>query len=262
VAPRSSPWWSSQGTRTHPVTTMDQQPICRLIIVILSLTTISVHVTNADVICYKCSDRPGSDWYDADCGAYDYRGNAETVVGDWDICYIQIYDNGYVTRSYARGPDDGDCGYGSVWTYCYCKGDYCNTHSYCEQCGYPKPTPETTEHPTIHTETTTEPLPSTTYTNYVTTTDLKSTSTDATTIVPATSLRCFHCIDCATVSEGTTPIIEDQFLSCSTIVFLNSAEVIRGGTYEEHPDGECVEHTGSVSCWCSENLCNSYTISL
>ncbi|CAL4065488.1 unnamed protein product [Meganyctiphanes norvegica] len=155
------------------------------------------------------------------------------------------------------------------------------TGSYCEQCGVSPP--RTTEHttgtttdppttidtspayttePSSPTTTSSDPAtpdpPTSIDTSPVTTTD--PTSPTTTSSDPATTLRCYHCIDCGTVDEDTTPIIEDNFLSCSTIMILESVEVIRGGSYDAHPDGECVEHTESLSCWCNGDLCNKHTI--
>ncbi|CAL4083283.1 unnamed protein product, partial [Meganyctiphanes norvegica] len=115
--------------------------------------------------------------------------------------------------------EDG-CIYGSDYTEhflteCRCEGSFCNTDNFCEQCD-PPTTPGTTEPPT--------------------TTD----ATPATTSESTTTLSCYHCIDCDTVDEDTTPIVEDNFLSCSTIAFLNNGEVIRGGSQDAHPDGECL----------------------
>ncbi|CAL4160459.1 unnamed protein product, partial [Meganyctiphanes norvegica] len=263
-----------------------------------------VQVTNA-VSCYACQNVPAHNYYsdyDRDCGEFDYHGRNGTWRG-YDTCWLSIQDNGYMHRGWdSFGHEDGECEYGTYYnpnhnyTLCFCKGDYCNTDSYCAQCGYPKPTPSTTEFTTDitteHTETTTtaEVSTPTTYVTTAMTTEVPTPTTDitpATTTEPSTptsitttaptteestpitvttstttsdlpslTLKCFHCIDCADVDEDSTPIIEDEFLSCSTIVFLNSAEVIRGGSYDEHPDGMCLEHTGSVSCWCSQDLCN------
>ncbi|CAL4177196.1 unnamed protein product [Meganyctiphanes norvegica] len=220
---------------------MDQPTILNLIS--LLLTIVAVQLTNGSLTCYSCRDDPsyiGSDIYDPQCGAYDYDGQISTK--ERDGCYIVIYDSGYVKRGGEFGQfEDGDCKYGPVYTECYCKRFLCNTDSYCEQCGVSPPTPGTTEH------TTTEPL-TTTYT------------TPATTSESTTTLSCYHCIDCNTVDEDTTPIIEDNFLSCSTISFLNSAEVIRGGSQGAHPDGECLVTTATVTCWCNGDLCNKHTI--
>ncbi|CAL4179628.1 unnamed protein product [Meganyctiphanes norvegica] len=198
-------------------------------ILLVALTTASVQPTNGYVTCYQCYEDPtesDSDWYDPLCGAYDYHG-LWTSVGDsyWIGCHIKIYDNGYVRRGGVEGDFPTElCSYDSDSTSCFFKGSFSNTGSYCEECGYPKPTPGTT------------------------------------TSDPATTLRCYHCIDCGTVEEGTTPIIEDNFPSCSTILLLGSNEVIRGGSYDAHPDGECATTTDSVQCWCNGDLCNKNTI--
>ncbi|CAL4152710.1 unnamed protein product [Meganyctiphanes norvegica] len=238
---------------------MDQPTILHLITLLLATIAVAVQLTNGDdvVTCYECSDDPNDSslpWYDPQCAKYDYNGLTYNYK-NYDGCLLRIYDSGYVYRGAYNGPyEDGDCGPWSYYNECYCQGSYCNTDSYCEQCGFSPPTPRTTEHTT---ETTTDSL-TTIDTSPATTTEPASPTT--TSSDPATTLRCYHCIDCGTVDEDTTPIIEDNFLSCSTIMILESVEVIRGGSYAAHPDGECVEHTESLSCWCNGDLCNKHTI--
>ncbi|CAL4173282.1 unnamed protein product, partial [Meganyctiphanes norvegica] len=236
------------------LTTMDQPTILRLIALLLTTAGATVQSNNvADLTCYFCSDNPNFPRYDPLCGTYDYRGETLTMVQDG--CTIYIYDDGHVSRGgvYGSHIENGECNYGNDYTSCYCTGSYCNTDSYCEQCGVSPPTPRTTEH------TTTEPLTTTDTTPAAATTE-PLTTTFATTSESTTTLSCYHCIDCDTVDEGTTPIIEDNFLSCSTIAFLNSAAVIRGGSYDAHPDGECVITSSTVTCWCNGDLCNKHTL--
>ncbi|CAL4149513.1 unnamed protein product [Meganyctiphanes norvegica] len=110
---------------------MGQHSLLRLIFVVAVLAR--VYEVNA-ITCYDCSVDPDDPDYDPDCGRYDFDGN--TFTYDGDTCYTVIYDNGDVARGlygYAW-MDDGDCSYWPGKKYCYCKTDYCNTHSYCEQC--------------------------------------------------------------------------------------------------------------------------------
>ncbi|CAL4121028.1 unnamed protein product [Meganyctiphanes norvegica] len=233
---------------------MDQQTI---LLFIALLTTAAVRLSTAVKACYSCSDVPGHDEYDSQCGAYDYRGHTHDDF-IWQNCFLKIYECGYVTRGGTTGyHEEGYCSNWPGGITCYCQNYYCNTDSYCEKC-VSSSTPGTPEHTTI---TTTEPL-TTTYTS-TTTAEPPSPTTDATlatTSDPAATFSCYNCMDCATVDEDTTPIIEDKFLSCSTIVILESVVVIRGGNYDAHPDGECVTNTGSVQCWCTGDICNRNSI--
>ncbi|CAL4080491.1 unnamed protein product, partial [Meganyctiphanes norvegica] len=94
------------------------------------------------------------------------------------------------------------------------------------QCGYPKPTPSST------TMTTVEPSP------------------------PSGSLSCYTCFNCPAIDEST-PVIEDAtFVTCVSIFPLEFSEVIRSGSDEDHPDGACIQHSQTLMCWCSTDLCN------
>ncbi|CAL4088897.1 unnamed protein product, partial [Meganyctiphanes norvegica] len=221
-----SPWCITQtlmlrlGNTVSSVTTMVQQVVLLQLIAVTALTCESV---TADITCYYCSDNPSDESYDPACGIYEYQGQTQNFGEYHDTCTITIYDKGYVLRGVSAGPfEDGECfeqdGY---YTGCHCRGDLCNTHSFCAQCGYPKPTP-----------------------------------------TPAETLKCYQCIDCAIVDEDTTPVVEDKYLSCASTVFMNSTEVIRSGSYEEHTDGECIQHMETLTCWCSQDLCNNDQIGL
>ncbi|CAL4126413.1 unnamed protein product, partial [Meganyctiphanes norvegica] len=254
----------------------DKYTLLRLIRVV-SLVAAGAQVTKARMTCYYCSTNTESGIpYDSDCDSYYYNGSSISTYDGYTACDITVSDNGYVYRGGAfYDHTDGECSYGLDSTQCYCVGDYCNTESYCAQCGYPRPTPGTTELTTLTTsepppttmgpttENTSEP-PTTTMEPITATTSKPSQSTSSATTLtsakPPGSLRCYNCINCSSVDEDSTDVLEDEFLACTTIIFLDSTEVIRGGTYDEHPDGECVEHTASVSCWCSHDLCNNYPI--
>ncbi|CAL4177386.1 unnamed protein product [Meganyctiphanes norvegica] len=235
---------------------MDQQTIILLITALL--TTAAVQLTTAWNTCYYCSDDPswiGSDWYDTECAAYDYRGL--TVEHTGTGCYIRIYDSGYVSRGPISGDfEDGDCYHLRGYITCFCKDKNCNTDSYCEQC-FSTLTPSTPEQTTV---TTTEPLTSTYTTTTAEPTSPTTDASPATTIDPAANLSCYNCMNCASVDEDTTPTIEDNFLSCSTILVLESGLVIRGGSYDAHPDGECVTNTATVQCWCTSDICTRNSI--
>ncbi|CAL4094661.1 unnamed protein product, partial [Meganyctiphanes norvegica] len=214
------------------VYTMELYGVLRFINVVLVLTTTVVQFTTAE-ICYGCTDDPDDSDnfppYDAECAQYDYRGHAN----DWgsDGCSIKVYDNGYITRMYASGHEDGDCVYGSGYTECFCTGVCCNTDSFCEHC-----TGLTTEDTTV------------------------TITTSSSTTSPAT-LKCYECINCDNVDDAT-PVIEGEYMSCVTTIMLESGEVIRGGSSEEHPDGECSQNAATLSCWCSKDICNGNTIDL
>ncbi|CAL4153325.1 unnamed protein product, partial [Meganyctiphanes norvegica] len=207
------------------LSTMDLYGVLRFITVVLVLTV--VQFTTAK-ICYECTDEPnngGFPPYDAECAQYDYRGHSNT----WhtDGCSIKVYDTGYITRLYSDGYEDGDCVYGSGYTECFCTSNYCNTDSFCDDC----------------TDLTTE-----------------NTTTTSSTTSPAT-LTCYECINCGHIDDAT-PVIVGEYMSCVTTILLESAEVIRGGSSKEHSDGECSQNTATLSCWCSEDLCNGNTIEL
>ncbi|CAL4191711.1 unnamed protein product, partial [Meganyctiphanes norvegica] len=142
---------------------------------------------------------------------------------------FRIGVDGYIHRGIygGLGEDDGECHSLSTATICMCKDDYCNTGSYCSQCEYPKPTPGT--------DTTTEEMTLTTSNQPPPTTDA---STLASTPSPA-SLTCYECLGCSSI-DSSTPVISDaSYQSCVTTVSLNSGNVFRGGSYDQHPDGEC-----------------------
>ncbi|CAL4061084.1 unnamed protein product [Meganyctiphanes norvegica] len=212
---------------------MEQHGLLRFITVVLVLGATVVQLSTA-ATCYFCTDDPNDadDWptYDADCGKFDYMGNTDSL--SFGGCSIRIYDSGYIDRWATIGNEDGECIYETDSTACYCTGEYCNTDSFCADCGYPKPTP-TTEGTTM-------------------------TTTSSSTAAPVT-LKCYQCINCGHV-DNDTPVIEGEYLSCVTTTVLESAEVIRGGSSKEHPDGECSQNTATLSCWCSEDLCNDITI--
>ncbi|CAL4181390.1 unnamed protein product [Meganyctiphanes norvegica] len=198
-------------------------------ICVVALVVGAAKVTTATIYtCYHCSDIPNDSLpYDSECSEYSYDGLTTTTV--FEVCFIEIQDEGYMRRGTGSSIyADGDCVYESGYTRCYCEGDLCNTESYCSQCGYPKPTPGT------------------------------STTTEVTTTSPGI-LSCYECIGCPSV-DSSTPVFSDaSYLSCTTVV-LNDANVIRGGSYDHHPDGECAQDDGILSCWCSSNLCNNIKI--
>ncbi|CAL4062135.1 unnamed protein product [Meganyctiphanes norvegica] len=204
-------------------------------------------VTTASITCYMCTDDPMIGFpYDPACGDYSYSGRAETWDGA-DTCYITINEGGYMLRGIyvGQGHGDGDCTYGIGYTACYCKGGLCNTESYCSQCGYPMPTPGSST--TIETTTLTTTNPPT---------------TDASTISPDT-LTCYQCMGCSSVDSSTPVNSDTSYQSCVTTISLSSGYVIRGGSYDQHPDGECAQHTEIITCWCStKDLCNDEDIHL
>ncbi|CAL4110766.1 unnamed protein product, partial [Meganyctiphanes norvegica] len=227
---------------------------------VVALVVGAAQVTTGTPTCYRCSDDPEDGLpYDPECSEYSYNG----IIGiQLDACFIEIQDGGYLRRgNSASWHDDGDCVYGSSYTRCYCKEDLCNTESFCSLCGYPKPTPGTSTTTEVTTLTTTKPPPSTT-TEVTTTTNPPPLTTDDTTLTSTTTpgiLSCYECIGCPNV-DSSTPVISDaSYLSCTTVV-LNDANVIRGGSHEHHPDGECTVDSEIVYCWCSSNLCNNIKI--
>ncbi|CAL4157988.1 unnamed protein product, partial [Meganyctiphanes norvegica] len=219
--------------------------IKQIIIQLICVAVLSgIQVTNA-LTCYHCTDNPGEGSgrpYVADCGRFDYQG-ASTEQGDDTTCYIAITNDGFVQRGRSESPIfyQGGCQYGTSFTGCFCKGGLCNTHSFCAHCGYPRPTPTTTEQTTSTTDPTT----------------LTPVSTEPPTPSNPT-LRCYTCVDCPEV-EDSTHVIEGDFLTCVSTIFLNSAEVIRSGSHEDQPD-ECIHHAETLSCYCSSDLCNDYTL--
>jgi len=225
---------------------------------IICLVVLSGHIQVASALtCYSCSDDPNSLFpYDPECGIYSYN-NVENTIEDTtprEICYILLKNNGNVQRGKNNNGgkyDDGDCRYGTSFTECYCTGDLCNTDSYCSQCGYPKPTPVATETTTSTTSTTTT-TPSTT--SEAPTTTLSTTTESSS----GGSLTCYNCFDCPSIDQNSTPVVEDEeFLTCVTSVLLNiKDEVVRGGSFDDRQDGECVQFDGVFSCWCTSSLCN------
>ncbi|CAL4188365.1 unnamed protein product [Meganyctiphanes norvegica] len=203
---------------------MDKHQV--LLVRFIGVVFVAAQVTTAYITCYFCTDGPSGHPYDSECSEYSYNGL--TTIGDFDTCFLEIYDEGYLRRYVgSSGHADGDCVYGLGYTGCFCEGNLCNTESYCSQCGYPKPTPGTS-----------------------TTTELTTTSG---------ILSCYECIGCPNV-DSSTPVISDaSYLSCTTVV-LNDANVIRGGSYDHHPDGECAQDDDILSCWCSSNFCNNIKI--
>ncbi|CAL4122324.1 unnamed protein product [Meganyctiphanes norvegica] len=222
-----------------------------MLLVVVVLCGGLLQVTTAEITCYECTDDPDNAYhtYDPQCGSYHYQGHTDNMNG-YDTCGIGIFNNGYTKRFIATTVSgDGECNYPYSLTECLCKGILCNSNSFCAQCGYPRPTPGTTEATTTTTTTvTTTPTPLTTHV----------TTTLATTSVPLQNIKCYSCVGCFIVEEGTTPVVEDGFTSCMTTVYQDRSQVIRGGSYEEHPDGECIGNKEAFSCWCSsKDLCNA-----
>ncbi|CAL4091867.1 unnamed protein product, partial [Meganyctiphanes norvegica] len=244
--------------------TMDQHSglLRHFAVVLALLTATALQNTDASNTCYYCTDDPNDRPYDAECSKYDYQGHTEDWYG-YHGCSITIYDdNGYIYRGFDNENEDGNCRYGPSYTICYCTGSNCNTGSYCAQCGYPRPTPGlTTEDTTV---TTTQQLPHTTEDTTVTMTQqpphTTANTTPISTATPVT-LKCFQCNPCGHVDDNTL-VTEDEYLSCVTTMDLESAEVIRGGSYKGHSDGQCAQNSETVSCWCSSDLCNNSIIEL
>ncbi|CAL4112086.1 unnamed protein product, partial [Meganyctiphanes norvegica] len=211
-----------------------------------TLTTTNPPPSTADntITCYQCFDDPASGVYDPDCADYRYDGRT------WDgavVCYIVIYNNGYLQRGPlvdGAGHDDGECYYGSDFTECYCKSAYCNTESYCSQCGYPKPTPDTTTTTEATTLTTTNPPPPTT----------------------DNTITCYQCFDdpasgvydpdCADYSyDGRT---WDGADACYIVIYddgyLRRGPLVDGAGHE---DGECYYGSGFTECYCKSAYCNT-----
>ncbi|CAL4229961.1 unnamed protein product, partial [Meganyctiphanes norvegica] len=241
---------------------MVMQPI--LLVFVITFARMSAS-DSFNLTCYNCHDDPdGGSYtytpYDPDCGHFYYNGNTDERVDAGLTCVTVIENSGYVTRGIYMSPGhaDGECYYGSSYTRCHCTGDSCNTASYCEQCRYPKPTPSTTE---VTTHPTSKSTIGTTEATSLTTKEPISTTTDDIAITTTNQLewlKCYNCIDCSSVDEST-PVIEDEnFITCVTIMVVISKEVdvVRGGSYDEYVDGECVQHSEIFSCWCTSNLCN------
>ncbi|CAL4126398.1 unnamed protein product [Meganyctiphanes norvegica] len=226
----------------------------RLSIGVVALVIGAAQVATA-FTCFECSDHPQwSYWYlfDPGCGDFGYNGFITDTPGD--SCEMIVYDDGYTSRGHDYNHrEDGYCHYEPGYTMCYCKGDLCNTEGFCAQCEYPRPTPGTS--------TTTEATTSTDETT-LTTSKPPSPTTDATSTTSPDSLACYQCVGCTAV-DSSTPVISDaSYQSCVTTISLSSGNVIRGASYDQHSDGECIQNTVSLFCWCSEGLCNDKTIQL
>ncbi|CAL4122142.1 unnamed protein product [Meganyctiphanes norvegica] len=194
---------------------------------VVALVVGAARVTSA-FTCYKCNNILGDPDFDRNCPVYSYNGKPDIHI--WEACYIEFYVGGLTLRRGTNGSGyyDGYCTHGSGYTGCYCKADLCNTNSNCSQC-YPTQTP---------------------------TTDAASTTLPSTTSSPD-SLACYQCVGCSSV-DSSTPVISDaSYQSCVTTVVLNSGNVIRDGSYDQHPDGECAQDEETKSCWCSSNRCNT-----
>ncbi|CAL4150208.1 unnamed protein product, partial [Meganyctiphanes norvegica] len=121
----------------------------------------------------------------------------------------------------------------------------------------PPGTSTTTEVTTL--TTTNPPSPSTLITSKPSSPPTTDTTTLASTTSPD-SLACYQCIGCSSV-DSSTPVISDaSYQSCVTTVVLSDANVIRGGSYVLHPDGECAQDAEILSCWCSSSKCNNINI--
>ncbi|CAL4088153.1 unnamed protein product, partial [Meganyctiphanes norvegica] len=207
--------------------------------------------------CYSCTNDENIDDdherpFDLECGHLQYEGISNS--SDYNYCFIELWDNGAVSRGIFdqfSGYEDGDCqGYGHPWGSCICTSDLCNTGNFCEHCNFPW-VPPTTMAFTSTDHITTVPTK--------TTTSNESTSTPITTTTGGSGLICYHCVNCSNI-EDTTPVIQDSAFSlCVSTVFLNSGEVVRGGTKEQRPDGECEQYNYMLTCWCSLDFCNNKT---
>ncbi|CAL4228685.1 unnamed protein product [Meganyctiphanes norvegica] len=216
---------------------MERQHVLGLPWLICCLLTIrGLQQVDCTSSCYECTDDQAyTDFpYDPDCGSFGYHGDSILDSGIEDMCSIVILNSGGIIRRANRGFSDGQCRYQPSYTQCFCAGAFCNTNSFCGQCEYPRPTP------------------STTYASSTLTTMKLST--------PGSSLSCYSCIDCPTV-DVSTPVVEDaSFVTCvSTVLLSSGTEVVRGGSDEDHTDGECLQHSESLMCWCSSDLCNDGT---
>ncbi|CAL4197575.1 unnamed protein product [Meganyctiphanes norvegica] len=194
------------------------------------------------ITCYNCTsdeffDDDGRP-FDPDCGSLQYDGlTAES--SHYTYCITVLWESGAVIRGFfheTSGFEDGECRDNDPhWGECFCTHDRCNTGNYCEQCDYiwPPITNITTAAPTT----------------------LASTNEPITT-TEGSSLICYHCVDCSSIDDSTPVIQDPAFSSCVSTVFLTSTEVVRGGTRELRPDGECEQYNSILSCWCSTDFCN------
>ncbi|CAL4069814.1 unnamed protein product [Meganyctiphanes norvegica] len=205
-------------------------------------------VVNCGITCYHCTDdldTSPSYPYREDCGLYDYDGT-KFYMEYGNMCEIMIYDNGHTVRFPCKAHhDDGYCYDYVTHVNCFCTGDLCNTHSFCAQCGYPRPTPAEN---VITTLTTAKP---------------STFSPDTTTMTIAEpsphsgNLRCYTCFNCPTIDESTPTIEDASFVTCvSTFLLSSDMEVIRSESDEDHPGGSCIQHSQTLMCWCSKDLCN------
>ncbi|CAL4128746.1 unnamed protein product, partial [Meganyctiphanes norvegica] len=101
---------------------------------------------------------------------------------------------------------------------------------------------------------TTNPPPLTTDTTTLTTSNPPPRTTDD------TNIACYQCMGCSSLDPSTPVISDANYQSCVTTVFLSDSNVIRGATYDQHPDGECIQTTEILSCWCTSSLCNNNQI--
>ncbi|CAL4123376.1 unnamed protein product [Meganyctiphanes norvegica] len=109
----------------------------------------------------------------------------------------------------------------------------------------------TTEGPTEHTTPTTE--------------HTTPTTTPTTTRAPGEGLNCYSCVACPSVDENTPTLQLDEYTICVTSFFGGNAPnsrsvVVRGGSSENHVDGECFMHDGMMDCYCGSNLCNDQNV--
>merc|ERR1712179_83976 len=113
------------------------QLIC-IVVLVLVTTVISART------CYHCGGNPNFGLYDPNCGDYAYDNKDHSMTSDYS-CSITIFAGGWIDRGpLAHNHADGFCEHlpppspqypSLARTICYCNGDYCNTNSFCEQCG-------------------------------------------------------------------------------------------------------------------------------